>query len=195
MLGHDHSDHVPLRSADPMSSGNPYASQSPRGFDQPEKKSRKKMWIIIGVIVALIVIVGAVVGGVLGSRASNDSSSGSGSSADQANGGSGNDNAAAPSGVTSVNSEALTATAADRYLAIATDSHWMLPVYPSAVSQVRLHVLPMLMIRPTLPDTLHLPLLDPVTRGPQTPRLLAPARPEPTLDSLLNTSGTPSPVD
>jgi hypothetical protein len=179
-----------------MSSGNPYASQSPRGFDQPEKKSRKKMWIIIGVIVALIVIVGAVVGGVLGSRASNDSSSGSGSSADQANGGSGNDNAAAPSGVTNVNSEALTATAQDRYLAIATDSAWMLPVYPSAVSQFGvLQENQVLILRPTLPATLPLPLLDLVTRGPQTPRPLAPARPVPTLDSLLNTSGMLSLVD
>jgi flagellar basal body-associated protein FliL len=120
-----------------MSSGNPYASQSPRGFDQPEKKSRKKMWIIIGAIIALLVIIGAVLGGVLGSRASNDSSSsGSGSSADQANGGSGtgNGNAGAPSGVTNVNSEAVTATNQDRYLAIATDSQWMLPVYPTGVS-------------------------------------------------------------
>jgi flagellar basal body-associated protein FliL len=120
-----------------MSSGNPYASQSPRGFEQPQKKSRKKMWIIIGVIVALLVIIGAVLGGVLGSRASNDSSSsGSGSSADQANGG--NSGGAVPSGVSGVNSEAVTATNQDRYLAIATDSQWMLPVYPSTVS-VQIH--------------------------------------------------------
>lgn len=133
MLGRRNSDHVPLQSADPMSSGNPYASQSPRGFEQPQKKSRKKMWIIIGVIVALIVIIGAVLGGVLGSRASNDSSSsGSGSSADQANGG--NSGGAVPSGVSGVNSEAVTATNQDRYLAVATNSNWMLPVYPSTVS-------------------------------------------------------------
>ena len=91
------------------------------------------MWIIIGVIVALLVIIGAVLGGVLGSRASNDSSSsGSGSSADQANGGS--SGGAVPSGVSGVNSEAVTATNQDRYLAVATNSDWMLPVYPSTVS-------------------------------------------------------------
>lgn len=135
MMGNRDSDHVPLNSADPMSSGNPYASQSPRGFEQPQKKSRKKLWIIIGVIVALIVIIGAVLGGVLGSRASNDSSSGgSKSAADNANGGNGN--AGVPSGVSNVNSEAVTATNQDRYLAIATNSQWMLPVYPTGVSLV-----------------------------------------------------------
>jgi cytoskeletal protein RodZ len=123
-------DHLPLQSADPMSSGNPYASQSPRGFEQPEKKSRKKLWIILGVVLALIVIIGAVLGGVLGSRSSNnDSSSGNKSSSDAANG-----NVGAPSGVSNVNSEAVTATNEDRYLAIATDSQWMLPVYPTGVS-------------------------------------------------------------
>lgn len=120
-----------------MSSGNPYASQSPQGFNQKPKKSRKKLWIILGIILAIIIIVGAVVGGVLGSRAGNDdSSSGGGNSADQANGGGnggGNGNTGAPSGVSNVNSEALTATEANRYLAIATDSEYMLPVYPTGV--------------------------------------------------------------
>jgi len=132
MMGQRKSDHVPLASADPMSSGNPYASQSPRGFEQPQKKSRKKMWIIIGVIVALLVIIGAVLGGVLGSRSSSDSSSGGSKSA--ADNASGNGNAGAPSGVSNVNSEALTATDENRYLAVATDSAWMLPVYPTGVS-------------------------------------------------------------
>jgi hypothetical protein len=132
MMGQRNSNHVPLASADPMSSGNPYASQSPRGFEQPQKKSRKKMWIIIGVIVALLVIIGAVLGGVLGSRSSSDSSSGGSKSA--ADNASGNGNAGAPSGVSNVNSEALTATSENRYLAIATDSEWMLPVYPTGVS-------------------------------------------------------------
>lgn len=137
MMDRRDSDHVPLASADPMSSGNPYASQSPRGFEQPQKKSRKKMWIIIGVIVALIVIIGAVVGGVVGSRSSSDSSSGGSKSA--ADNASGNGNAGAPSGVSNVNSEALTATDENRYLAIATDSEWMIPVYPTGVSP-SLHV-------------------------------------------------------
>lgn len=188
MMGRRDSDHVPLASADPMSSGNPYASQSPRGFEQPQKKSRKKMWIIIGVIIALIVIIGAVLGGVLGSRSSNDSSSGgSKSAADNANG---NGNAGAPSGVTGVNSEAVTATNENRYLAIATDSQWMLPVYPTGVStishrQVKAHV------RLELLDTPHPQLQDPATLGPQTTLLPAPTASEPTLDSvLLSTSGT-----
>lgn len=193
MLGHDHSDHLSLRSADPMSSGNPYASQSPRGFDQPQKKSKKKMWIIIGAIIALLIIIGAVLGGVLGSRASNNSSDGgSRSSADQVNGGSGNGNAGAPSGVSNVNSEAVTATDAGRYLAIATDSAWMLPVYPTGVS-VLLAVVerPVLMARPTLRATPHQPLRDPARLGPQTPRHQALARPVRTPDSHPSTSGMP----
>ena len=145
MFGRSSDDHLPLQSADPMSSGNPYASQSPQGFNQQPKKSKKKLWIILGVILAILIIVGAVVGGVVGSRSGNDSSSsGSGSAADQANGGGnaggGNGNTGAPSGVSNVNSEALTATAANRYLAIATESDYMLPVYPTGVGPLHIEL-------------------------------------------------------
>jgi hypothetical protein len=190
MMGQRNSNHVPLASADPMSSGNPYASQSPRGFEQPQKKSRKKMWIIIGVIVALLVIIGAVLGGVLGSRSSSDSSSGGSKSA--ADNASGNGNAGAPSGVSNVNSEALTATNENRYLAIATDSEWMLPVYPTGVSP-SFHYTVKAHVRLELLDSPHLPLQDQATRGPQTTSPLALPTSDLTPDSVLpNTSGTPS---
>jgi hypothetical protein len=131
-------DHIPLASADPMGSSNPYAaSSSPRGFAQP-KKSRKKLWIILGSILALLIILGAVLGGVLGSRASKNtstSSAGSGTGNNAAISGS-PANTGVPSGApSSINSAALTATAANRYLAVATNSDYMLPVYATGVSR------------------------------------------------------------
>lgn len=120
-----------------MGSSNPYAaSGSPRGFAEP-KKSRKKLWIILGVILAAIIILGAVLGGIFGSRASKNGSttnSGSGNSGAAISGS--NANTGVPSGAaTSINSAALTATAANRYLAVATDKY-MLPVYATGVSYI-----------------------------------------------------------
>lgn len=206
MFRRSSTEHERLNSADPMSSGNPYASQSPQGFNQKPKKSRKKLWIILGVILALIIIIGAVVGGVVGSRSGgSDPSSGSGNSADQANGGGnsgGNGNTGAPSGVSNVNSEALTATEANRYLAVATNSDYMLPVYPTGVSLDTLPLPPPWgpetfadSYRPTLPDTLLQPHPGQVTRGrlthPHQPTTLSGLTPD---SVLLSTSGTPSPV-
>ncbi|KAL7419540.1 hypothetical protein Q5752_005451 [Cryptotrichosporon argae] len=131
----------------PMSSNNPYAtSSSPRGY-APQKKSRKTMWIIIGVIAAIIVIVAAVVGGVLGSRhssssSSDPSSSTSGTSGDSTNFATGT--AGATSGNTALptllsywatNAAAETQTGANGevYLAIATDTY-MLPAYATGTA-------------------------------------------------------------
>ncbi|KAL1410604.1 hypothetical protein Q8F55_004621 [Vanrija albida] len=59
----------------PMSNRNPYAATSsePR-YEKSPKKSRKGLWIILGLILAVVIIVGAVLGGVLGSRASKKNS-------------------------------------------------------------------------------------------------------------------------
>lgn len=192
---------------DPMSSSNPYAAtSSQRGYDTGKSKSKKKWWIIGGII-ALLIVIGAVLGGVLGTqlnKKNGNSSSGSGTNSGAA---AGNGNVV-PSGLTgSINTGALTATAANRVLAVATDSAWMLPVYPTGVSifswfraergrggssvyyacvtRVSANY------RPTPPATLHLlPTLPPVLGHPthllhQTPRS------EPTHVSLLrDTSGT-----
>ncbi|OTA80787.1 hypothetical protein M434DRAFT_401630 [Hypoxylon sp. CO27-5] len=56
----------------------PYKTYDPEGKELPSSpvegggRSRKKLFILIGVIIAVAVIVGAVVGGVVGSKASNN---------------------------------------------------------------------------------------------------------------------------
>ncbi|TXT11232.1 hypothetical protein VHUM_01983 [Vanrija humicola] len=61
-----------------MSNRNPYAATSSEPRYEKPKKSRKGLWILLGLLLAVVIIVGAVLGGVLGSRASkknNDSNS------------------------------------------------------------------------------------------------------------------------
>lgn len=117
---------------DPMSSSNPAAAQSPYALP-PKKKSRKKWWILAAII-ALLVIIGAVVGGVVGSR---HSSSSSNNSANSSNGGSnsgananGDSNGSAGAGSTATGANGNQ----DVYLAVTTDSEWMLPGYGTATS-------------------------------------------------------------
>ena len=122
-------EHIPL--TDPMSSGNPNAASSPRGYDAPRKNSRKKWYWICGILLAIIVI-GAVLGGVLGTQLNkddDDKSSKSGSS-----GSSSDSNTGVPSGVSNVNTATKTAANGDTYLAIATDSEYMLPVYATGTA-------------------------------------------------------------
>lgn len=107
---------------DPMSSSNPYATTSSQPVGYGVKKSRKKLWWILGGLLLIGIIVGAVLGGVLGSRASNkDSRSSSDKAGDGGNsnadggsstagggGGGGNGNGAGPN-----NSQGGGATATD----------------------------------------------------------------------------------
>ncbi len=98
----------------PYGSGDPYYNES-TGYitPHPVKKNGVSNWIKIGVPVLVVVVVGAVLGGVLGSRKANSATSSS-SSADA-------------SSVVSVKNEI------GRY-ATATDSLYLVPLYPSTVS-------------------------------------------------------------
>ena len=121
---------------DPMSSGNPYAASGSRGYNEKPRNSKKKWYWIIGII-ALLVIIGAVLGGVLGTQLNKDDKKNGSSSQDNSSGSGGvPGNTGVPSGIDNVNSAAMTATGANgqAYLAIATDSEWMLPVYATGVS-------------------------------------------------------------
>lgn len=92
----------------------------------PRKKGLSK-WVKIGVPVAIAVIIAAVVGGVLGSRASKNDDDASSSS----NGAGTEDGEAAASSAASVkNNIGIYATA--------TNSEYMIPVYPATVSNIAL---------------------------------------------------------
>ncbi|KAF9479718.1 hypothetical protein BDN70DRAFT_878475 [Pholiota conissans] len=108
----------------------PYGTNDPNYHESagyiaplPRKKPLSK-WIKIGVPVLIVVIIAAVVGGVVGSRNSNSkdaSTSSSGSSS-----GSAGDTAAA--------SSAISAKSAVGRFATATDSEFMVPIYPSTTN-------------------------------------------------------------
>lgn len=117
-----------------MSSSNPYASASSPA-NGSGGKSRKKWWWIGGILL-LLIIIGAVLGGVLGTQLNkNKGNTGSGASSNSGSGGNGQaaGGNVVPSGLSSVNTAQLTATAANRVLAIATDTY-LLPVYATGVS-------------------------------------------------------------
>lgn len=103
-------------SPSPYNSGDPYYNES-SGFITPSPaKKGTSNWIKFGIPVAIIVIVGAVVGGVLGSRSSHGGSGGGGGKA------AGN----AESSAASVKAQL------GRY-ATATNSDYLMPIYPSTV--------------------------------------------------------------
>ncbi|KAF9462099.1 heparinase II/III family protein [Collybia nuda] len=103
----------------PYGSGDPYYNES-SGFITPHPtKKRTSNWIKVGVPVLILVIVGAVVGGVLGSRSTKSKSDGSASS--------------------NAGSEAAASSAASVKLEVgrfasATNSAYMMPVYPSTTN-------------------------------------------------------------
>ena len=112
--------HAPLNQANsPYGSGDPYYNES-TGFitpSQPKKGTSK--WIKIGIPVAVVVIAAAVVGAIFGIRASKNSSSSSSTS----------------SGTSGDSSSGSTASSGDGtgIFAVATDSLYLLPIYPSTV--------------------------------------------------------------
>jgi hypothetical protein len=109
--------------ATPYGAGDPFYNES-SGFIAPHAgKKRTNNWIKIGVPVLILVIIGAVVGGVLGSRSGKSKAAGSGGS-----GNSGSDTAA--------ESSAASVKLAVGRFATATNSKYMMPVYPSTVSPI-----------------------------------------------------------
>lgn len=119
----------------PMAGNSNASAASPYGYQSPPKKRNKWLWIGLPVL-AVIIIVGAVVGGVVGSRASKDDNNSNGSS-------SGSNEGAATTALDTIvgtNSAGAgvggTATGADgqNYLAVSTDSQYLLPVYPTGTA-------------------------------------------------------------
>lgn len=106
-------------SPSPYGSGDPYYNES-SGFITPKPvKKRSNTWLKIGIPVLIVVIIAAVVGGVVGSRnkKSSSSSNGNGTTAGEA-----------------AASSAVSAKLAIGRFATATNSEFMVPVYPSTVS-------------------------------------------------------------
>ncbi|KAI5835322.1 hypothetical protein K523DRAFT_228478 [Schizophyllum commune Tattone D] len=104
--------------ASPYGSGDPYYNES-TGYITPHNAPSKKgtsKWVKIGIPVAVIIIVAAVLGGVLGSRASNKDSEAASSDS----------SAAASAAVSAKNDVGIFATA--------TNSEYMMPVYPSTTN-------------------------------------------------------------
>ena len=110
----------------------PYGTNDPNYHESagyiaplPRKKPLSK-WIKIGVPVLIAVIIAAVVGGVVGSRNSNSKDASTSNSSSSSSSGSAGDTAAA--------SSAISAKSAVGRFATATDSEFMVPIYPSTVS-------------------------------------------------------------
>ena len=91
-----------------------YANET-YGLTTTRPKQTNRKWLYIGVPVAIAVILAAVLGGVLGSRASNKDSEAASSDS----------SAAASAAVSAKNDVGIFATA--------TNSEFMMPVYPSTV--------------------------------------------------------------
>jgi hypothetical protein len=111
----------------PYGTADPQYTESQSGFITPQSPAKKRTsnWIKFGIPALIIIIIAAVVGGVLGSRKSKESSSSS------ASGSKGSDAAA---------SSAVSAKLAAGRFAVATDSQFMVPVYPSTVSVYHHHL-------------------------------------------------------
>lgn len=97
----------------PYGSGDPYYNES-SGYITPARPPKKTIskWVKFGIPVAVVVIVAAVLGGVLGSRSSKNASANSAAAA----------SAAATSAISAKNDIGRFATA--------TDSQYLVPIYP-----------------------------------------------------------------
>ncbi|PBL01179.1 hypothetical protein ARMGADRAFT_1119290 [Armillaria gallica] len=109
----------------PYGAGDPYYNES-TGFITPVSAAKKgtSNWIKFGIPVAVLVIVGAVVGGVVGSRSHKSSSNNDASSSSSTN--SAAQASAASAAVTAKNDIGIYATA--------TNSEFMVPLYPSTTN-------------------------------------------------------------
>ncbi|KAG6862450.1 hypothetical protein C0995_011890 [Termitomyces sp. Mi166 len=157
----------------PYGSGDPYYNES-SGFITPHPvKKRTSNWLKIGVPVLIVVIIGAVLGGVLGSRASKTNGESSNSSSKSE---------AAASSAASVKLEV------GRF-ATATNSEFMMPIYPSTTNTAAF-------TSPTFTSTTNNALAWPAdpfqpskpsvtTTRTDRPRLIAPAYKWQALPSLI----------
>ncbi|KAI0030197.1 chondroitin AC/alginate lyase [Vararia minispora EC-137] len=100
------------------------AGQNSSGPATPSSKRGISPWIKFGVPIFILVVIGAVLGGVLGSRAARHPTSNSSATA----GGAGNDGSPAAA------SSAISAKNAIGRFPTATNSEWMMPVYPSTTN-------------------------------------------------------------
>ncbi|KAI1789797.1 chondroitin AC/alginate lyase [Ganoderma leucocontextum] len=168
---YNHSNASNIHQPTPYGSGDPYYNES-TGFITPSQaKKGTSKWIKIGIPVGILVIAGAVVGIVLGLRAHDKSSSSSGST------NSGNSHSASGAN----NNLGLFATA--------TDSQYMLPIYPSTTNTA-LYTSPT--FKPTSdastgwPSDPFQPATPSVTQvRSDRPRLIAPAYKWAALPSLI----------
>lgn len=104
----------------PYGAGDPYYNGS-SGYITPHPvKKRTSNWVKFGVPVLIVVIIGAVLGGVLGSRASKTNESPEGSSSSS-------------KGEVAASSAVSMKLEIGRF-ATATNSEFMMPIYPSTVS-------------------------------------------------------------
>ncbi|KAI0785065.1 chondroitin AC/alginate lyase [Abortiporus biennis] len=110
----------------PYGSGDPYYASSSGYITPMPMKKRTSNWLKFGVPVLIAVIIAAVLGGVLGSRAHNNKSSSSSSSAQGAAAGTAGGDAAASSAASVKNAVGVFPTA--------TDSLYLLPLYPSTTN-------------------------------------------------------------
>ena len=143
-----HNSDSPYRAADPYYS-------KPSGFNESSERVKKPInkWIKFGIPVLILLIVGLIVGVVVGVRKGTSRSSSGAASA----GGSGDTTA----------SSAVSAKLAIGRFATATDSEYMVPLYPSTVSPHTpfSFLWPDEYIRQTLPFLRRLPsLVQPVPR-------------------------------
>lgn len=92
----------------------------------PPRKRGVNKWIKFGIPLAIVIIVAAVVAGVVASRKKNSDSSASGGSSSSSDGGSGT------GGTNGAGS------AGSGRFATATDTQFMVPIYPSTVSRAHL---------------------------------------------------------
>jgi hypothetical protein len=107
--------------SNPYGTSNSHYTESQSGFITPHPPPKKPIsnWIKFGIPALIILIIAGVVGGIVGSRKAHSSSSSS-------SGGSAGSAASA--------SSAASAKLAIGRFASATDSQFMVPVYPSTVS-------------------------------------------------------------
>jgi hypothetical protein len=117
-----HYDSLNASNASPYGSGDPFLNQSTGYITPAPTKKPTKNWIKFGVPVLILVVIGAVVGGVVGTRHKNNSSASSSSSG-----------AGTASGEAAASSAASVKAAIGRF-PTATDSFYLVPLYPSTTA-------------------------------------------------------------